>query len=92
MIIRIRRRERKMSDFKLSEKTFVCDKSFVFGDEKKHVADVNDIKEFVKKIKQPIEHELNYARTKKTEIAKSCVLLMEQIIKKIDKLAGGDLI
>ncbi len=39
----------------LEEKTFVCDKSFVFGNEKKHVTDVNDIKESLKRFKKRIK-------------------------------------
>ena len=70
-------------EFNLSEKVFVCDKSFIFDDMRKGVILKEDVKEFIKLLKESFidTDEHNYFGYTKT-----------RILEKINKLAGDKLI
>ena len=62
----------------LSEKTFVCDKSFRFDNEKRHVVDVDDLKESINKLKKGFHIGVDYNEY--------------EIGKHIDKIFGNGII
>lgn len=58
----------------------------------KDYLDVFDVMDFIKNIKEPIELELKVAKEHKTQTSTIVQLLLNQILKNINNLAGKKLI
>ena len=77
--------------FNLSDKRFQTSEQFFAGDGKV-IYEEEDVKEFIKRAKAPIEAELKFIeKNKESEIAKTVRILFEQVLRNINELAGSKL-